>query len=184
MSTRHNVYNPVAGMSESKVLAPVYQTEVLILDELGASKPTDWVRNTMMNVIGKRYNDRMLTILTTNYVDERSGPSEKTLKDRVGARLRSRLFEMCRTVIMDGTDYRTKFDNEKNDGLPGSDGERRGRDGSGVYTVPHPKRRTERRKGNYESKEIEQTRNLNRRKNAGNCLIRWANDLAVPVDGK
>jgi len=60
-------YVPLAGVSESKVLAPVYQTEVLVLDESGASQPTEWARDTMMNLIGKRYNDRMLTIFTTNY---------------------------------------------------------------------------------------------------------------------
>jgi len=41
-----------------RVLAPVYETEVLVLDELGAVKPTDWVRDTMMRIIGKRYNER------------------------------------------------------------------------------------------------------------------------------
>jgi DNA replication protein DnaC len=106
-------YNAESRLSEAKVLAPVYETEVLVLDELGASKPTDWVRDTMMNVIGKRYNDKKLIIFTTNYMDERSGTSEETLEDRVGERLRSRLYEMCRTVVMDGPDYRTKFDNEK-----------------------------------------------------------------------
>jgi DNA replication protein DnaC len=58
-----------------------------MLDELGASKPTDWVRDTMMNVIGKRYNEKRLTIFTTNFTDERHTPSEETLKDLIGARL-------------------------------------------------------------------------------------------------
>jgi DNA replication protein DnaC len=102
-------YVPLAGVSESKVLAPVYQAEVPVLDEPGASKPTEWVRDTLMNVISKPCNDKKLTIFTTNYMDERSGTSEETLKDRDGARLRSRLYEMCRTVVMDGPDYRTKF---------------------------------------------------------------------------
>ena len=62
-----NSYNPVSQASELKVLAPVYETEVLVLDELGASKPTDWVRDTMMQIIGTRYNERRLTIFTTNY---------------------------------------------------------------------------------------------------------------------
>src|SRR5919206_396799 len=69
-----------------KVLAPVYQTEVLVLDELGASKPTDWVRDTMQQIIGTRYNDRKLTIFTTNYSDARRNPSDETLEDRIGAR--------------------------------------------------------------------------------------------------
>lgn len=105
-----NSYNPVSQTSELKVLAPVFEAEVLVLDELGASKPTDWVRDTMMQVINARYNDRRLTIFTTNYRDERDQPAEETLEDRIGTRLRSRLYEMCRTVVMDGEDYRRSFD--------------------------------------------------------------------------
>ena len=105
-----NSYNPVSQTSELKVLAPVYETEVLVLDELGASKPTDWVRDTMMQIIGTRYNDRRLTIFTTNYLDTRRTPAEETLEDRIGARLRSRLYEMCKTVLVEGEDYRRRFD--------------------------------------------------------------------------
>lgn len=104
-----NSYNPVSQASELDVLAPVYETEVLVLDELGASKPTDWVRDTMMQIIGKRYNERRLTIFTTNYGDARRQPEEETLEDRVGVRLRSRLYEMCRTVTVEGEDYRRKL---------------------------------------------------------------------------
>ena len=104
-----NSYNPVSQASELAVLAPVYETEALVLDELGASKPTDWVRDTMMQIIGTRYNERKLTIFTTNYTDARRQPSEETLEDRVGVRLRSRLYEMCRTVIIEGEDYRRRL---------------------------------------------------------------------------
>ncbi len=106
-------YNPISKTSEMRVLAPVYQAEVLVLDELGASKPTDWVRDTMMNIIGTRYNDKKLTIFTTNYLDARRAPTDETLEDRVGVRLRSRLFEMCKTVEIDGEDYRKTFDKQK-----------------------------------------------------------------------
>src|SRR5215210_5229871 len=106
-------YNKVSNTSEMGVLAPVYQAEVLVLDELGASKPTDWVRDTMMNIIGKRYNDKKLTIFTTNYMDARRSQSEETLEDRVGVRLRSRLYEMCRTVQIEGDDYRRQLDSPK-----------------------------------------------------------------------
>ena len=103
-------YNTVSKTSELRVLAPVYQAEVLVLDELGASKPTDWVRDTMMQIIGTRYNDRRLTIFTTNYLDARRAATDETLEDRVGVRLRSRLYEMCKTVVIEGDDYRRRFD--------------------------------------------------------------------------
>jgi DNA replication protein DnaC len=103
-------YNPVSNTSELKVLAPVYQADVLVLDELGASKPTDWVRDTMMQIINTRYNDKKLTIFTTNYLDARKNEREENLEDRIGIRLRSRLYEMCKTVLIDGEDYRRRFD--------------------------------------------------------------------------
>lgn len=108
-----NSYNPVSQTSELKVLAPVFEAEVLVLDELGASKPTDWVRDTMMQIINTRYNDRKLTIFTTNYLDGRRMERDETLEDRIGVRLRSRLFEMCKTVNIEGEDYRKKFDSQQ-----------------------------------------------------------------------
>jgi DNA replication protein DnaC len=105
-----NSYNPISQTSELKVLAPIYEAEVLVLDELGASKPTDWVRDTMMQIINTRYNDKKMTIFTTNYLDKRRKEAEETLEDRIGIRLRSRLYEMCKTVFIEGEDYRKSFD--------------------------------------------------------------------------
>ncbi len=102
-------YNSVSRMTEGDVLATVHNAEVLVLDELGASRPTDWALETMAHIIGRRYNDKKLTIFTTNYLDQRRGLSEDTLQDRIGARLRSRFYEMCLTVVMDGDDYRWRF---------------------------------------------------------------------------
>src|SRR5260370_1520282 len=103
-------YNPVSQSSELKVLEPVFEAEVLVLDELGASKPTDWVRDTMMQIINARYNDKRLTIFTTNYSDQRKNEKYATelLEDRIGVALRSRLYEMCKTVEIEGEDYRRR----------------------------------------------------------------------------
>jgi DNA replication protein DnaC len=103
-------YNPVSQNSELKVLAPVFEAEVLVLDELGASKPTDWVRDTMMQIINARYNDKRLTIFTTNYSDKRKKEKDPTelLEDRIGVALRSRLYEMCKNVEIEGEDYRKR----------------------------------------------------------------------------
>jgi DNA replication protein DnaC len=97
-----------AQASELRIIAPIYEAEVLVLDELGAVKPTDWVRDTMMQIIGTRYNNKRLTIFTTNYRDVRFTPSEETLEERIGVRLRSRLYEMCQTVVIEGEDYRRR----------------------------------------------------------------------------
>jgi DNA replication protein DnaC len=103
-------YNTSTQTSELKVLAPIFDAEVLVLDEIGASKPTEWVRDTMAHIINTRYNDKKLTIFTTNYLDERRTERDETLEDRIGVRLRSRLYEMCRTVAIGGEDYRKTFD--------------------------------------------------------------------------
>ncbi len=103
-------YNPSTRSSELSVLAPVLTADVLVLDELGASKPTDWVRDTMTHIINSRYNEKKFTVFTTNYLDERPNEREETLEDRVGVRVRSRLYEMCKTVMIGGDDYRKNFD--------------------------------------------------------------------------
>ena len=103
-------YNANTKASELGVLAPVLNAHVLVLDELGASKPTDWVRDTMAHIINTRYNDKKATIFTTNYPDDRRNEREETLEDRIGIRLRSRLYEMCTTIDMKGNDFRRRID--------------------------------------------------------------------------
>jgi DNA replication protein DnaC len=113
-----NSYNRSVNETELEVLAPVFEAEVLVLDELGASKPTDWVWDTVAHILNTRYNDRRTTIITTNYANlpplgsELAGPRaavrEETLGDRIGERMRSRLQEMCVVVEMTGEDFRQK----------------------------------------------------------------------------
>lgn len=106
-------YNNNTKTSELAVLAPVLNAEVLVLDELGVSKPTDWVKDTMAHIINTRYNEKKATIFTTNYPDERQSDRDETLEDRIGVHLRSRLFEMCKTIEVTGQDYRRKFDSRR-----------------------------------------------------------------------
>jgi DNA replication protein DnaC len=114
-----NSYNRSVEMTELEVLRPVFEAEVLVLDELGASKPTDWVWDTVAHILNTRYNDRRTTIITTNYANlppgganDSMGPRtvmrEETLGDRIGERMRSRLQEMCVVVEMTGEDFRQK----------------------------------------------------------------------------
>ncbi|MGH9596771.1 MAG: ATP-binding protein [Edaphobacter sp.] len=113
-----NSYNAQVRETELEVLRPVFEAEVLVLDELGASKPTDWVWDTVAHILNTRYNDRRTTIITTNYANlapldgqpKETGRSarEETLGDRIGERMRSRLQEMCVVVEMHGEDFRQK----------------------------------------------------------------------------
>ncbi|HET9529282.1 MAG TPA: ATP-binding protein [Blastocatellia bacterium] len=107
-------YNPNTHTSELKILAPVLEAEILVLDELGASKPTEWVQETITHIINKRYNDKRVTIFTSNYLDMPIGSSyDETITDRVGVRLRSRLHEMCRLIMIEGDDYREIIKNRR-----------------------------------------------------------------------
>ncbi len=98
-------YNPVSETSELQVLRPLLGAEVLLLDELGARRPTDWVRDTVTHILNDRYNRRKITLITTNYSDH-PGPDGISLEERIGDRLRSRLYEMCSPVLMHGKDFR------------------------------------------------------------------------------
>jgi DNA replication protein DnaC len=115
-----NSYNDSVKITELDVLRPVFETEVLVLDELGAVKPTEWVWDTVSLILNTRYNNNRTTIITTNYPDDpardSNGNSEfaraqraargETLGDRIGERMRSRLHEMCRIIKMEGADFR------------------------------------------------------------------------------
>ena len=111
-----NSYNNDVHTTELGLLQPVFDAEVLLLDELGATKPTDWVWDTVSFILNTRYNDNRTTIITTNLMNEaamgagnRSVMRADTLGDRIGERMRSRLHEMCRIVRMEGEDYRQRF---------------------------------------------------------------------------
>jgi DNA replication protein DnaC len=111
-----NSYNPEVRTTELELLKPVFAAEVLVLDDLGAQKPNEWVWDTVALILNTRYNDRQTTIITTNYSDLPAGGGglsdperaarEPTLGDRIGDRMLSRLAEMCIQVKMAGKDCR------------------------------------------------------------------------------
>ena len=90
-----------AAVSKSEILRPLLEVDLLVLDELGSVKPTQFVQDILYYVINTRYNEERTTIFTTNNVDD--------LADRIGDRLRSRLYEMASVVQLTGVDdYRRK----------------------------------------------------------------------------
>lgn len=104
-------FRPDADVSKESLLTPFAETELLVLDELGASKPHPWVLDVLYNLLNTRYNRKRITIATSNYEDEpdvASGERER-LEDRLTYRLRSRLYEMCQIVPLRGEDYRKQI---------------------------------------------------------------------------
>jgi len=83
------------------------QVELLLFDELGSSKPSPWVEDNIYFLINRRYNNNHITLFASNFFDKKIG-SEETLSERIGSRIRSRLFEMTRSIEIMGADYRQK----------------------------------------------------------------------------
>jgi DNA replication protein DnaC len=117
-------YSSESSMTESELIAPIFANNVLVLDELGAKRTSPWVEETIFYIINHRYNHKKLTLFTSNYLDRgeededkripyfKKGNSyhkqEDSLVDRIGVRLRSRIYEMCKLVTIEGEDYRKK----------------------------------------------------------------------------
>jgi DNA replication protein DnaC len=102
-----NSYNPRSETTEYELLRPVLEAEVLVLDDLGSTKPTTWVLDTVAHVLSARYNHKRTTIVTTNRANlPPAATKEDTLGDRIGERMRSRLAEMCVCLEIQGADFR------------------------------------------------------------------------------
>ena len=107
-------YDPETKTTELQVLEPVVDMDVLLLDDLGAWKMTDWMNDTLFYILNSRYMAKRPTIITTNYQDvtrEEAVAADalrrrEFLVERIGQRLRSRLMEMCLVVRIKGSDHR------------------------------------------------------------------------------
>jgi len=105
------------GLQESDVLRPVLDCELLVLDDLGAGRTTEWAKDVLHDVISHRYNERKHLVVTTNIPlgdgaerrRQRAVDAPLTLADRLGDALISRLREMCRIVELEGKDYRKEI---------------------------------------------------------------------------
>ncbi|MCC6163832.1 MAG: ATP-binding protein [Acidobacteria bacterium] len=99
-------YDPVVRETERDVLRPVMTADVLVLDDLGAEKASEWVDETLNLIVNTRYSEKRLTLFTSNYVDDPDPTIPESLLYRIGLRMRSRLHEMCEFLDLDGADYR------------------------------------------------------------------------------
>ena len=101
-----STYDPSIRATELDILRPVMHADLLVLDDLGAEKTSEWVEETMNLIVNTRYNERRLTMFTSNYLDIPDDSDPNSLLFRIGFRMRSRLHEMCEFIQMDGADYR------------------------------------------------------------------------------
>lgn len=94
-STRSNV-------TESRLMEKLCTVKLLILDDLGAEKPTDWAKERLAHIVNRRYTTRLPTIVTTNL-------TIPELETRWSSRVTSRLLGTAQLVeLHDVSDYRRK----------------------------------------------------------------------------
>ncbi len=119
-------YGPNSPETEREVMIPLSEVELLVWDDLGTGRPTDWVRETIRTVLNHRYTYNKQTILSTNWpLKPQANPSpglrsrteslQNTLAERIGQRLFSRIMEMCEIIEMDGPDARTEIHKARHD---------------------------------------------------------------------
>ena len=103
--------------SQGQILRPIFRNDLVLIDELGAAKPSEWVTETVELLIGTAYNQALPLIITSNFPNAAPGEGEsqllraaraQTLGDRIGIRMWSRLQQMCKPVEVTGPDWRRK----------------------------------------------------------------------------
>ena len=114
-------YDPASRWADKEAYRVALDVEVLLLDDLGAHRGNEWVEDIVTAIITHRCNQKRTLIATTNLPDGDAGSSvtersalgtptyRRTLADAIGARARSRLFEMCTVIKMPAVeDYRIR----------------------------------------------------------------------------
>jgi len=110
---------------DEKIFDEFKKIDLLVVDELGSEQMTSWVKEIIHRLIIPRYNKKLPTIFTTNYLDqgffghrtavartssdEQEAKLHQTLEERIGHRLRSKLKEMCQLISIQKRDYRNFF---------------------------------------------------------------------------
>jgi DNA replication protein DnaC len=112
-----NTYDPSVAVTEMGILEPVLTAQVVVLDDLGAEKPSAWVLETLDYLIDTRYRHCRLTLFTSNIHDTENRSDPDSLVARIGERSYSRLHEMCEFIELDGADYRKRPPNAGPDDL-------------------------------------------------------------------
>lgn len=95
-------YEPSTGDGGRDIAATVAGQDVFVLDDLGAERMTPWVNDRLYAIINGRYQDGRTLIVTTNLPDAE-------LRERVGYRILSRLYEMCHVIGIEGDDFRVSM---------------------------------------------------------------------------
>ena len=81
------------------ILESVKNADLLLLDDVGSERKTEWVEERMFLVVDHRWQWQLPTIVTTNL-------STEELVDQVSERITSRLMDDSINIDVEGKDYR------------------------------------------------------------------------------
>ena len=112
-----DTYNRSVEETEMEVLQPLLAADLLVLDDLGAERTSEWVQETLGLVVNTRYNAKRPTIFTSNLVDSPDNTDPRSFTFQLGARTRSRLIEMCDWIEIQGADVREVGPHASPDGI-------------------------------------------------------------------
>ena len=88
----------------NKLTSRIKNSTIVMFDELGATRPSEYVKDKIYDIINTRYNRMRLTCFATNWPDD--DPQRESLQHRIGARLRSRITQMTDLCQIKARDYR------------------------------------------------------------------------------
>lgn len=92
---------PRPGVDSERELAAVSRVPLLIIDDLGAAKATEWTEEITYRLINRRYNHLLPTLITTNL-------AINELRAYLGDRVTSRLAQMTTRVQFEPVDRRRR----------------------------------------------------------------------------
>lgn len=90
---------PSSGLDVEREISRFMKASVLILDDLGSAKASEWTEEVDYRILNHRYEYVLPTLITTNVPPPQ-------MEAVYGERLESRLREMCKLVVIKGTDRR------------------------------------------------------------------------------
>lgn len=104
-----NTYDVDNNISEMKIIKLYEKVDLLIIDDLGKEKPSEWGLEKLFTIINSRYENNLPVIITTNY-DQNSLINRISINGEIetAKSIISRLYEMCYLVKIEDRDHRIK----------------------------------------------------------------------------
>jgi len=107
LSLLRETFRDEAQFTLSQLIDLLCSVDLLHIDDVGAEQTTSWVLEQLYTVVNTRYEDQRSLILTTNLVepnrrrpkdvreDDWDGRDDAELRQQIGDRTVSRIYEMC-----------------------------------------------------------------------------------------